>query len=94
MTAIQMNTNRSFAIYNNTEVVIGKGSQANIIVSNPIISRAHAKISCRNGVCTIQDLGSKNGTFVGDEKILGSNTVTLANGMYITLGNEIFQFKN
>ena len=56
---IQMNTNRSFAIYNNTEVVIGKGSQANIIVSNPIISRAHAKISCRNGVCTIQDLGSK-----------------------------------
>lgn len=40
-----------------------------------------------------QDLGSKNGTFVGDEKILGSNTVTLANGMYITLGNEIFQFK-
>ena len=91
---IQMNTNRSFAIYNNTEVVIGKGSQANIIVSNPIISRAHAKISCRNGVCTIQDLGSKNGTFVGDEKILGSNTVTLANGMYITLGNEIFQFKN
>ena len=67
---IQMNTNRSFAIYNNTEVVIGKGSQANIIVSNPIISRAHAKISCRNGVCTIQDLGSKNGTFVGDEKYL------------------------
>ena len=36
----------------------------------------------------------ENGTFVGDEKILGSNTVTLANGMYITLGNEIFQFKN
>ncbi|MFV8832238.1 hypothetical protein [Faecalibacterium sp. 3] len=31
---------------------------------------------------------------MGDEKILGSNTVTLANGMYITLGNEIFQFKN
>ena len=84
---------RQTRIYNNTEVVIGKGSQANIIVSNPIISRAHAKISCRNGVCTIQDLGSKNGTFVGDEKILGSNTVTLANGMYITLGNEIFQFK-
>ena len=83
---IQMNTNRSFAIYNNTEVVI--------FVSNPIISRAHSKISCRNGVCSIQDLGSKNGTFVGDEKILGSNTVTLANGMYITLGNEIFQFKN
>lgn len=95
LAAVVAAASRSYlaAIYNNTEVVIGKGSQANIIVSNPIISRAHAKISCRNGVCTIQDLGSKNGTFVGDEKILGSNTVTLANGMYITLGNEIFQFK-
>ena len=90
---IQLNTNKSFAIYDNTEIVIGKGSQANIIVANPIISRAHAKISCRNSVCTIQDLGSKNGTFVGDQKILGNNAVMLTDGMYITLGNEIFQFK-
>ena len=92
-TLIQMNTGKSFAIMNNTELVIGKGSQANVIVSNPIISRAHAKISCHNGTCTIQDLGSKNGTFVGDQKISGSNIVVLTDGMYITLGNEIFQFK-
>lgn len=90
---IQMNTSKSFAIMNNTELVIGKGSQADVIVSNPIISRAHAKISCHNGTCTIQDLGSKNGTFVGDQKISGNNIVVLTDGMYITLGNEIFQFK-
>ena len=90
---IQMNTGKSFAITNNTELVIGKGSQADVIVSNPIISRAHAKISCHNGTCTIQDLGSKNGTFVGDQKISGNNIVVLTDGMYITLGNEIFQFK-
>ena len=92
-TLIQMNTSKSFAIMNNTELVIGKGSQADVIVSNPIISRAHAKISCYNGTCTIQDLGSKNGTFVGDQKISGNNIVVLTDGMYITLGNEIFQFK-
>ena len=92
-TLIQMNTGKSFVIMNNTELVIGKGSQANVIVSNPLISRAHAKISCHNGTCTIQDLGSKNGTFVGDQKISGSNIVVLTDGMYITLGNEIFQFK-
>ena len=92
-TLSQMNTSKSFAIMNNTELVIGKGSQADVIVSNPIISRAHAKISCHNGTCTIQDLGSKNGTFVGDQKISGNNIVVLTDGMYITLGNEIFQFK-
>ena len=92
-TLIQMNTSKSFAIMNNTELVIGKGSQADVIVANPIISRAHAKISCHNGTCTIQDLGSKNGTFVGDQKISGNNIMVLTDGMYITLGNEIFQFK-
>ena len=82
-----------FALPSNGELTLGKGSQSDIIISNPIISRAHAKISCHNGTCTIQDLGSKNGTFVGDEKIFGSNVVVLTDGMYITLGNEIFQFK-
>lgn len=92
-TLIQMNTGRSFALPSNGELTLGKGSQSDIIISNPIISRAHAKISCHNGTCTIQDLGSKNGTFVGDEKIFGSNVAVLTDGMYITLGNEIFQFK-
>lgn len=91
---LQMNTGRSFGIPSNGELILGKGSQANIIISNPIISRAHAKISCRNGVCTIQDLGSKNGTFVGDQKLSGGSTAVLTDGMYITLGNEIFQFKS
>lgn len=89
---VQMNTGKSFAIQEGAEIIIGKGSQANIIVSNPIISRAHAKISLRGGVCTIQDLGSKNGTFVGDQKLPNGGSAVVPNGGYITLGNEIFQF--
>lgn len=89
---VQMNTGKAFAIQEGAELVIGKGSQANIIVSNPIISRAHAKISFRGGVCTIQDLGSKNGTFVGDQKLPSGGSAVVPNGAYITLGNEIFQF--
>lgn len=90
---IQMNTGKSFAIQNNSEMILGKGSQANLIISNPIISRAHAKIRCQNGTCTIQDLDSKNGTFVGDRKLSANEVVVLRDGTYITLGNEIFQFK-
>jgi len=89
---VQMNTGKAFAIPEGTELIIGKGSQANIIVSNPIISRAHAKISFHGGVCTIQDLGSKNGTFVGDQKLPNGGSAIVPNGEYITLGNEIFQF--
>ena len=89
---VQMNTGKAFAIPEGTELVIGKGSQANIIVSNPIISRAHAKISVHGGVCTVQDLGSKNGTFVGDQRLPNGGSAVVPNGAYITLGNEIFQF--
>lgn len=90
---VQLNTGKTFPLYDNSELIIGKGSQANIIVENPIISRNHAKIGCYQGVCTVQDLDSKNGTFVGDRKISGGSPIPLNDGDYITFGNELFQFK-
>ena len=91
-TLVQMNTGKVFMLKNNTEMVLGKGSASDIIIPNPIISRTHAKIICSRGVCTLQDLGSKNGTFVGDDKIPAGSSVVLNSGAYITLGNEIFEF--
>ena len=91
-TLVQMNTGKVFMLKNNTEMVLGKGSAADIIIPNPIISRTHAKIIYSRGVCTLQDLGSKNGTFVGDDKIPAGSSVVLNSGAYITLGNEIFEF--
>lgn len=93
-TLVQMNTGKVFMLKNNTETVLGKGSQADIIIPNPIISRTHAKITCSRGVCTLQDLGSKNGTYVGDNKLTSGTSTVLTNGMYITLGNEIFEFNS
>ena len=90
---VQLNTSREFQIYDNSEIILGKGSQANIIVANPVISRAHAKIVCRNGVCTIEDLNSKNGTFLNDQKLNPGQPATLTSGAYITLGNEMFGYK-
>ena len=90
---VQLNTSREFQIYDNSEIILGKGSQANIIVANPVISRAHARIVCRNGVCTIEDLNSKNGTFLNDQKLNPGQPATLTSGAYITLGNEMFGYK-
>ena len=90
---VQLNTGREFKIYNNTDMILGKGSQANIIISNPVISRVHAKITCRNYTCTLEDLNSKNGTFLNDKKLPPKMPSRLNSGDYITLGNEMFGYK-
>ena len=90
---VQLNTGMEFKIYNNTDMILGKGSQANIIISNPVISRVHAKITCRNYTCTLEDLNSKNGTFLNDKKLPPKMPSRLNSGDYITLGNEMFGYK-
>ena len=40
-----------------------------ILLDDPSASRRHAMLRCENGQCVIQDLGSKNGTLVNDQRV-------------------------
>ena len=51
------------------EHVIGRDPSADISLEATIISRRHARILMSGSRATVEDLGSKNGTFVGDERI-------------------------
>lgn len=64
--------------------VIGKTAKADIQVNNPFISRRHAQFSQEKGHFLVQDLGSKNGTYVNGAR-LDSNPVQLRNGDKIEL---------
>ena len=90
---VQLNTGKTFSIRNNSQVILGKGSQADIIIANPVISRMHAKIVCRNSKCMLEDMGSKNGTFLNEQQLKPGVPVVLSNGVYVTLGNEVLEFK-
>ena len=50
-------------------VVIGRSSDAELRVNDADSSRRHAKIVCEQGVCTLYDLASTNGTLVNGERI-------------------------
>jgi len=53
------------------ELVVGRGSEADLAVMGSKVSRRHAKISFQpdDGTWVLEDLGSKNGTFVSGQTI-------------------------
>lgn len=58
-----------------------------VLVNDGTISRVHAKITVEHGSVTIEDMGSTNGTKVGDLRI-GANQPTLAaHGQVLRFGN-------
>ena len=48
-------------------VTLGRLPECTIrIADDPDVSRQHARISCRNGEWWLEDMGSANGTFIGE----------------------------
>ena len=56
-----------------------------------MISRVHAGIQWENENYVIYDMGSVNGTYVNNVKII-DKPIMLKNGDIILLANEYFQF--
>ena len=51
------------------EHTIGRGDDASVTLKEHSVSRRHATLSWRDGRAVLRDLGSSNGTFIGDRKI-------------------------
>jgi FHA domain len=66
------------------ENVLGRDPGTRGSIPDASISRHHAQITIRDGVATLEDLRSKNGTFLGDERV--TSPVALSDGDAIRLG--------
>jgi hypothetical protein len=74
------------------ENVIGRASDALISVASLKVSRRHARIVVEGGRAVIEDLGSRNGTYVDERRIEGP--VELRGGEHITVGPVLLIFRN
>jgi DNA-binding winged helix-turn-helix (wHTH) protein len=72
------------------EHVIGRGQEPDAIDSDTV-SRRHARILVSAGSATIEDLASKNGTFVGNEPVASARA--LQDGDEIRLGSVRLTFR-
>ena len=73
------------------ENILGREPEDGINLDSPTVSRRHARISISGTEAVVEDLGSKNGTFVGGEPV--STAVQLKDGDEIRTGSVVFRFR-
>jgi DNA-binding winged helix-turn-helix (wHTH) protein len=71
--------------------IIGRAPDASVWLEAPGVSRHHACIRLTGGQATIEDLGSKNGTYVGGERLTAP--VVLADGDQIRISSVVMAFR-
>ena len=68
---------------------LGRDVSSDVQISDSAVSRKHATLSVRSGKLTINDEGSRGGTFVNGQRMSGTK---LTNDDSITLGNVRLTF--
>jgi pSer/pThr/pTyr-binding forkhead associated (FHA) protein len=65
---------------------IGRGADCDVVIARDEVSRAHALITRERDGWTIEDLGSRNGTFVNEQRV---ERTTIRAGDTIRLGEHV-----
>ena len=71
--------------------ILGRGTDASVWIDAAGVSRHHARIIVCRGEATIEDVGSKNGTYVGADRV--ATPRHLADGDQIRLGSVVVTFR-
>jgi DNA-binding winged helix-turn-helix (wHTH) protein len=72
------------------ENVLGRVEEGAVFVDDPSVSRRHARILVEGETATLEDLGSRNGTWLGARR-LGEPAV-LEDGSSFRLGSALMEF--
>ena len=71
--------------------IVGRTGDADICIDRTEVSRCHARIMIAGTTATIEDLGSKNGTYLNGERL--QQPALLANGDEIWIGRSVARFR-
>jgi hypothetical protein len=74
--------------------VLGRDEDVTVRIDAPGVSRRHARIRVSGGEATIEDLGSKNGTCVGDGASPITGPTVLSDDSRFRLGRVLLVFRS
>ncbi|WP_422653736.1 FHA domain-containing protein FhaB/FipA [Jatrophihabitans sp.] len=72
-------------------ILIGRANDSTLVLTDDYASTRHARISENNGVWYLEDLGSTNGTYVGQSKVTGP--LPLEAGVVIRIGKTAMELR-
>ena len=72
------------------EITLGRGSENDIVINNPAVSRHHATVFTNVNTVVVVDAGSTNGTFVNNTRVMEKQ---LEVGDEIIIGKMIIRYK-
>lgn len=76
---------------NAASIILGRSSEADILIDDTGVSRKHLEIRTQGGASTAVDLGSTNGSYVDGHRVQG--TAALYDGSSITMGRTQITFR-
>jgi pSer/pThr/pTyr-binding forkhead associated (FHA) protein len=72
-------------------ILIGRANDSTLVLTDDYASTRHARINENNGVWYLEDLGSTNGTYVGQNKVTGP--LPLEAGVVIRIGKTAMELR-
>jgi DNA-binding winged helix-turn-helix (wHTH) protein len=70
------------------ENIVGRDEAASVRLDDPMVSRRHARILVSASGAVIEDLGSKNGTFIDGQPVVAA-PMPLRNGIQLAFGTVL-----
>jgi pSer/pThr/pTyr-binding forkhead associated (FHA) protein len=85
---------RRLDLVNGQSFLLGRDRSADLPLAEPKASRHHVRVELRDGTFWVQDLGSSNGTLLGDDRLLPNKPVRWGAGVELRIGDDVLVCRN
>jgi pSer/pThr/pTyr-binding forkhead associated (FHA) protein len=82
---------RKSLVFPHGSYVFGRGAECHIRPNSEWVSRQHCQLLVNDESASIRDLGSRNGTLINGERVMGERELT--NGDQLQIGPLVFEVR-